>query len=186
MRNDNKNNSDFEIFKRLWGETKNYRGTFLISIILYLPVTLFMIAEPLVIGGAVQYGFVPKNLDKVLLWSSIYFGVVVAQSTLQMTQLYLMSTAGQGLVKNLRQKIFNKIQTLPMSYFDKTPMGKLLTRVTNDNESLTEVFTSGSVAVIGDSLFLVATLVMLITVDINLSAGVFIMLGFLVVGLVVF
>jgi ATP-binding cassette subfamily B protein len=76
---------------------------------------------------------------------------------------------GQRAVLSLRMKLFAKIQRLPMAYFDRMPLGRIMTRVTNDTESVAELFSSGAVSIVGDLLFLVGTLAMLLIVDVELS-----------------
>lgn len=178
--------TDRAIFKQLWNSVDKYRATLIASLLLYLPITLLSIAEPLIIGAAVQYGFVPKDLNSVMLWATLYFATVVLASLFQMSQLFSLSKAGQAIVQKLRTKVFSKIQSLPMKYFDKTPMGALLTRVTNDSEAVVELFTSGSVAIFGDILFLIATIVMLMVVDIKLSLSVWIIIPILIIGMAMF
>ena len=174
------------ILKQLWLSVGTYRKSLIYSLILYIPITGLGIAEPLIIGGAVQYGFVPKDLSAVMLWATLYFVTVILASLCQMSQLFSLSKAGQSIVQKLRSKVFAKIQSLPMHYFDKTPMGALLTRVTNDAEAVVELFTSGSVAIFGDLLFLLATLIMLMVVDIKLSLAVWVIIPVLVIGMGLF
>jgi ATP-binding cassette subfamily B protein len=83
----------------------------------------------------------------------------------------------------MRARLFTKIQRLPLSYLDRTPLGKIMTRVTNDMESLSELFSSGAVAIVGDLLFLVGTLVMLFFVDAKLTLSALLMIPILAVGI---
>ena len=169
--------------QRLLKETLVEGHTFVVALLLYLPVTLFALSQPMIIGVAVEKGFKTQDTHQVLLWASIFSLVVVCHSMFEMLQLYSLQKVGFQVVKKLRAKLFEKVQSLPLSYFDQTPLGRILTRTTNDVESVSEFFSSGSVSIIGDILFLVGTLLMLLLVDFKLSLASLTMMPFLAFGL---
>lgn len=174
------------VAKKLWIIVSEHKMLFWSSVLLYFPLTTLMIAEPLVIGKAVEQGFLPHDMTKVIFWSTTYLFVILIQSGFMAVQLFMLNESGQNLVYSLRKKLFSKIQRLPMNYFDKTPLGQILSRITSDAENLSELFSSGAVAIFGDLLFLFATLLMLFFLNIDLSVAVLLILPVLAVGMWLF
>jgi ATP-binding cassette subfamily B protein len=174
--------SDWALIKRLATELAPQKATFFTALALYLPLTAAQLVQPLFIGFAVDQGFRHKDMGKVAEWAGAYVISVVVRALVEMVQLYLMQRMGQSAVRDLRTRLFGKIQRLPMSYFDRTPLGKVMTRVTNDTESVAELFSSGSVSIVGDLLFLTGTLVMLLSVNVQLSLATLVTVPILAVG----
>ncbi len=174
--------SDWELLKRVFAEIQPDRASLWVALLLYLPVTGVQLLQPLFIGYAVDRGYRHNDLHQVAVWAGGYLAAVVARSVFETVQLFLLQRMGQRAVRSLRGKLFAKIQRLPMAYFDRTPLGKLMTRVTNDTESVAELFASGSVSIFGDALFLVGTLVLLLSVDVKLSLASLVTLPLLAFG----
>ncbi|MCZ6859056.1 MAG: ABC transporter transmembrane domain-containing protein, partial [Alphaproteobacteria bacterium] len=87
-----------------------------------------------------------------------YLAVAGLEALLRRWQLIALETAGQGSLFDLRLKVFRHLQRLPARFFDRTPIGRLVGRVTTDIEALQEVFSSGLVTILGDFVFLIGTL----------------------------
>ncbi len=164
-----KSRSDGELFMRLARELAPARGLFTTAVLLYLPLTALQVMQPLVIGHAVDDGFRTKDVAAVSFWAGVFVLLVAGRAVVEGVQGLLMQSLGQGAVRRLRVRLFEKLLRLPLGYFDKQPLGRLMTRVTNDTESVAELFSSGAVSLVGDALYLVGTMVMLFTVDVELS-----------------
>ncbi|HEY1097300.1 MAG TPA: ABC transporter ATP-binding protein, partial [Myxococcota bacterium] len=119
----------------------------------------------------------------VTLWAAVFVVVVALRASIEAGQGLMMQHLGQASVRKLRVRLFDKLQRLPMAYFDKQPLGRLMTRVTNDTESVAELFSSGAVSLVGDVLFLVGTIVMLFLVDVELSLWSLVTLPPLAIGI---
>lgn len=174
---------DFQLFLSMLRDLKGQRRWLILAIVLYVPVTMLSIAQPLLIARTAQFGLQEKSFSQVILYASLFLAVVVAHALFEMGQLFLMQLMGQRFVRSIRQGLFEKAQRLPVSYLDKTPIGKILARMTNDVDSVSELFSSGAVAVVGDALFLIGTLVMLFVIDLKLSLASLVTLPILVIGL---
>lgn len=98
-----------------------------------------------------------------------FLGLAVAESLLRRAQQVAVDTGGQSALLDLRLAIFRHLQRLPSRYFDRTPTGKLIGRVTTDVEALNEMFSTGVVTIFGDLIFLVATLAILFSLDWQLT-----------------
>lgn len=98
-----------------------------------------------------------------------FLGLAIAESLLRRAQQVAVDTGGQSALLDLRLAIFRHLQRLPTRYFDRTPTGKLIGRVTTDVEALNEMFSTGVVTIFGDLIFLVATLAILFGLDWRLT-----------------
>lgn len=174
--------SDWRLAARILAELRAHPSRLLAALLLYLPMVATQVAQPLVIGLVVDRGYRARDLDAVLFWSAVYVATVGARMAAETAQSWLLQWLGTTAVTTLRARLFAKIQRLPLSYFDKTPLGKLVTRVTNDTESVAELFATGSVSVVGDAIFLVGTLALLVVVDVPLSLSVLVVIPPLVLG----
>ncbi len=178
--------NEAELLKRLLREIYPYRKIFVFALILYLPLVGAQLAQPVVIGRLIDDGIKALNASRISMWAGAFLGLVVLHATSQMAQLYLLQRMGQGAIRDLRQRLFDKIQRLPMRVFDRMPLGRLMTRVTNDVESLSELFTSGAVQIVGDVLFLAGTAFLLASINLSLFGRALIVAPFLFVGIVFF
>lgn len=178
--------SDGVILKRLFFEVRPDSNFFIGALVLYLPILMVQVGQPLIIIKITDAGYKALNLEAITLWAGVYIASVAAQSALEMVQLYWMQVMGQRAVKRLRGRLFGKIQRLSMSYFDYVPLGRVMTRVTNDVESLSELFASGAVRIIGDILFLLSTMIMLFIVDWRLALSAMVLMPILAIGIQLF
>jgi ATP-binding cassette subfamily B protein len=181
-----KDGSDRAMLTRLVREIRPDARFLVGALVLYAPILLVQLGQPLIVVKITDDGYRALDLGVITLWAGIYIGSVAAQSGLEMVQLYLMQIMGQRAVKRLRARLFAKIQRLSMSYFDYVPLGKVMTRVTNDVESLSELFASGAVRIIGDILFLLGTIIMLFVVDWKLALAALATMPILAIGMQLF
>lgn len=175
--------TDARLMALLWRELTPHRALLMFGVVLYVPLTLVSVLQPLVIGFAIDDGYRAAKMGAVLQWSGVFMGLVVVRAVVEGGQGLLMQLLGQRAVRTLRTRLFAKLQRLPMAFFDTQPLGRLMTRVTNDTESVAELFSSGAVSLVGDVLFLTGTIVMLFIVDVKLSLASLVVLPALVVGL---
>ncbi len=176
--------TDLQLLRKLYHLTvRPYRKMLLCAVCLYGPVTLLALVQPLVIGAAVDRGMQQSDSAAVMRWASVYLGVVLFYAVVEMLQLQLMQLVGQRVLRDLRHKLFSKAQRLSMTFFARTPLGEVLSRISSDTQALGEIFSSGAVAVLGDLLFVASTLVMLLLVDVHLSLSVLALMPLLIVGM---
>jgi len=174
---------DLKLFLSMLKDLKGQRGLLLGALLLYLPVTGLALVQPLLIAATAQKGLQGQEFEVVSFYALLFLCAVIGYAICEMSQLSLMQLIGQRFVRGMRQKLFDKAQRLPLSYLDKTPIGRILARMTNDVDSVSDLFASGAVAVIGDAFFLLATLVMLFLVDVKLALASLIAGPILVIGL---
>jgi ATP-binding cassette subfamily B protein len=111
--------------------------------------------------------------------SLIYLGSLLLTFLVLYWQGYIMQLMGQRIMFDLRQDIFGRLQRLPVAYFDRNPIGRLVTRVTNDVDALNELFTAGIVSIFGDVVLLVGIVAVLFWLDWRLAIVTFAILPLL-------
>ncbi|WP_199249039.1 ABC transporter ATP-binding protein [[Phormidium] sp. ETS-05] len=159
--------TDWRLFLRLVPYAKRSGRLFLVSIVLLVPLSLAGGVQPILIGEAISFirgettAFpflntmnLSQGLNLMVMLLAITIGVRLA---LQSTQAYMVQEVGQKITADIRSDLFEHITSLAVRFFDRTPVGKLITRLTNDVEALGEVFSTGAIGVVSD-LFLIATI----------------------------
>ncbi|MCB9249776.1 MAG: ABC transporter ATP-binding protein [Ignavibacteriales bacterium] len=141
---------DSKLMKRLLGYVKPYKKYVAGAILLNIIVAGLGPVRPYLTKIAVDDSIVNKDYQGLLNIVLILFGTLLLQAVIQYALTYFTQLMGQKIIFDLRVKIFAHIQKLSLKYFDKTPIGKIVTRVTNDVEALNELFSSGIVMVFSD------------------------------------
>jgi ATP-binding cassette, subfamily B, multidrug efflux pump len=175
-----------EGLSRLLADIKPAKSFLLMGIILYFPITILSVIQPVIIGYAVQHGMLTGGGITIFQFGIIFISAVFLLAICELIQGICLQTSGQLFVKNLRKKSFLKIQNLSMGFLDSTPLGKILTRLVNDAESVVEMFSMGAVQILSDCLFLIGTFIMLLFIDVNLTFYSALILPFLVIGIYFF
>ncbi|OFZ18284.1 MAG: hypothetical protein A2X94_07480 [Bdellovibrionales bacterium GWB1_55_8] len=140
-----------------------------IGLVLMVATTAAALLEPRLFGFAIDEAIVPRDWSKLRSLSAIYFGVILIRVVSVIGQTYYFEKLGQRVAQDLRCRLFSHLQRLPVSAFDRNPAGRLMTRVTNDISSLSEMFSAGFVALAGNALLLVGILVWLLVLDLRLG-----------------
>lgn len=178
--------TDRQLLFKLFEDLKPAKKFLLIGAVLYLPVTILSVIQPVLIGYAVQHGMLTGGKAMLLTYVAVFFASVLLLAACELAQGYCLQITGQLLVQNLRQKSFDKVQKLSMGFLDSMPMGRLLTRLTNDAEAVVEMFSMGAVQILGDCLFLIGTFLMLFMVDVKLSLYSIMVMPLMVIGMYYF
>lgn len=141
---------DARLMKRLIRYLKPYRKWVIIAIILTIGVAMLSTVRPYLTKIAIDNYIINKDavgLRNIIL---ILLATLIFQGVLQYIMTYLTQWIGQKTIMDLRMELFRHIQKLSMSFFDRNPVGRLVTRLTNDIEVLNEMFSSGIVMVFAD------------------------------------
>ncbi|HYN21086.1 MAG TPA: ABC transporter ATP-binding protein, partial [Thermoanaerobaculia bacterium] len=172
---------DARLMKRLLGYVRPYRGMTAGAMGLIFLSSVFQLVGPLAFAVAldvfIRPGQEPERLTGVSRWvrdgllergiepasvasqglavvALIYLAALIFTFLVLYAEGYVMQLIGQYIMTDLRRQVFGHLQRLPIAYFDRNPIGRLLTRVTTDIDALNELFSSGIVAIIGDILLL--------------------------------
>ncbi|HCX04160.1 MAG TPA: antibiotic ABC transporter ATP-binding protein, partial [Clostridiales bacterium] len=133
---------DLSLMARLLKYAKPFWVQITISLILLLGVVGLELYQPVLLGKAVDEFIVNKDIDGVVRVAFLYFGTALAMFVLTYIQAMILQYSGQKIIYNIRVELFDKLQSLSIEYFNNHPIGKLVTRVTNDTETLNELYTS--------------------------------------------
>ncbi len=146
---------DGRLIRRLWTFVRPYRRVFWSAMLLSPVNQAFSLVQPyLLMMGIDEY--VAKRNTAGLTWLALWFGVAVAGEFLSYYgQSYLTMLVAQRSLADLRVRLFAHLQRLPMSFYDRTPIGKLVSRVTTDVDVLNEMFAAGAMTIVLDLLKLV-------------------------------
>ncbi len=167
---------DSRMMKRLLAYTVPYRRMIFLGVFLTLLAALLQLAGPYLTKLAIDKYIAQKQLSGLYLILVIYFFVLVFLFFTQYAQIYVTQYFGQKLMFDIRSKIFRHIQSLSLSFFDKNPVGRLMTRVTSDVEALNQMFTQGIVTIFGDIFLLIGIIGALFYLDARLALWVFIVI----------
>ena len=141
---------DARLMKRLIRYLKPYTKWVVIAILLTVGVALLSTVRPYLTKIAIDDYIVNKNAAGLKYIVLVLLGTLIFQGVLQYTMTYLTQWIGQKTIFDLRMELFRHIQKFSMKFFDKNPVGRLVTRLTNDIEVLNEMFSSGIVMVFAD------------------------------------
>lgn len=171
---------DVEIIKRLWSFMRPYALVFGVCLFLLPVVAGLELVQPHLLQVAIDQYLVPGKVDG-LVWVIAAFGVaIVAKAAFEYLQFYLMQWAGQNALVDLRQEVFDHVQDRSVSFFHARPVGRLMTRMTTDIESLEDALSSGIITMIGDLLKLLGIVAILLWKDWRLALVSFTVVPFLV------
>lgn len=160
---------DWELLKRLVPYVKPHAGPLVLSMCLLPAVAGLVIARPRIMKWALDEGIAHRDLSIIDKAAVAYFVVVALEYVLRFLQMYAMQLAGARAMADLRLDTFRFLQRSKLSFFDNQPVGRLVTRVTNDIDALGELFASGALNAIGDFLALILIVVMMFTLDWRLA-----------------
>jgi ATP-binding cassette subfamily B protein len=198
---------DARLLGRLWPYVRPYWPLVLVTLLLVVPLFALELApawiikqgldrtfpgEPLADPGPMGPAWLVSFLEApegvpALLWLSLLYGLAaMALAGLQFLNLYVMAWTGQLAMRDLRRDVFAHIQSLHLGFFDRYPVGRLVTRATNDVENVAEMFSSGIVALVIDVLKMVGFAWILFQVNADLALWTFTVVPVLIVIAIVF
>ena len=193
---------DTELIKRLWPFMRPYRGWIGLNFAMIPPRALLELMPALVVGAALNYltegapttevGWmaplvVPRLGLGPLAWMfGLVFVISIVTLTVDWLRAFTMISLGQRTVRDVRRTLFDHVQRLPMRFFDRYPVGRLVTRLTNDLEHLAEMFSAGVIAMVADLFVMVVILAMLFAIDPRLALAALALVPFLGVAAAIF
>lgn len=171
---------------RLLSYMKPYLGWFLLCLALVLALTGFDLYRPILIGDAIDLFETQGNYD-VIIDTAIKYGIVLALSfVFNLVQTWVLQKTGQRIILTIRKELYAHIQSLSCRYFDLTPVGKLVTRVTNDVEALNEMYSGILVRLFRNIVKIIGLAIVMLTMDLKLALISFVLLPVVAVLTVVF
>ncbi|MDA3860767.1 MAG: ABC transporter ATP-binding protein [Melioribacteraceae bacterium] len=160
---------DSKLMKRLLSYVKPYKKYVVAAIFVNIVVAALGAIRPYLTKIAIDDYIVNSNYDGLVTISAILFGTLIFQAIAQYFLTYYTQLMGQNIIYDLRVKLFAHVQKLALKYFDKTPIGRIVTRVTNDVESLNELFASGIVMIFSDIFIIIWILIFMFAMEWELT-----------------
>ena len=160
----------WRIVKRFLGLVLPYKKHFFLALSSVLLLSVLGPLRPYLIGKAVDHYIVQATNSQLLFYALLgVFLLLILETLVVWLATYFSNFLAQTIIKTLRVRIYQKILSFKTSYFDKTPVGNLVTRVVSDVEAIYEVFSAGLMEIAGDLLSLLAILSFMFYVDWKLS-----------------
>lgn len=150
----NKKKVDFSMILRLLTYIKPYRTQVFIASLCTLIATAVNPLRPYLIKQAIDTAIPTKDWELLQFYGILIFAMLIVNGVLQYLMSLIMARVGERSLYDIRVKLFAHIHTLSQRYYDKTPLGRLITRVTNDVEALLDLFSSGVVMIVADILLI--------------------------------
>lgn len=160
---------DSKLMKRLLGYIKPYRKYVIFAILMNIVVASLIPLRPYLTKVAVDDYITKSDYHGLIVISLILLGILLFQAVVQYFLTYFTQYLGQRTLYDLRTQLFKHTQKLALKFFDRTPIGRIVTRTTNDVEALSELFSSGIVMIFSDIFNIVWILVFMFAMDIRLS-----------------
>lgn len=170
---------DRRLAGRLFGYVRPYRGLMLAAVGLLLVDGLLQLVGPWLTKVVIDDAIPTGDLGLVTQAALIFLVSLFVQFGAQYGETVLTALLGQRVMHDLRRDLFAHLQRLPIPFFDRNPVGRLVTRVTSDVEALNELFTAGVVAGLGDIFTLAAIGITMLVVDWRLAIAAFVVIPFI-------
>ncbi len=177
---------DAALMRRLLRYVTPYRGTALLALLLLLAAAGLTLVGPTLTQRALDQAIPRGDVGMLRTLALLFLGSLLLEFLCDYGQAYLTSWMGQRVMADLRLTVFSHLQRLSVSYFDRHPVGRLMTRVTSDVETLNELFSSGVVTVFGDLFTLAAIVVNMLIVDWRLALVAFAVMPLMLLAAVTF
>ena len=186
--------SDWGLLLKLVPYAKKNSSTLIISLVLLIPLSLAGAFQPLIIGQAISLLKEEKTWSFLSSYSLasglnilafILLSTIIIRTAFQAWQGFLVQKVGQEITALVRQDLFNHVTSLSSNFFHKTPVGKLVTRITSDVEALGDVFATGAIGILSDLVYIVVIIITIFSLQWQLASLLVLML-IPVTGLIIY
>ncbi len=198
---------DARLMLRLWPYIAPYKAQIALTLLLFFPMFVLELAPAFIVKVGLDRVILPElapgetsdpllqlawileppaGLDPLYWLGAMLFASMLLGSVFQFLNAAVMGWTGQNAMRDLRTDVFAHIQSLHMGFFDRYPVGRLVTRATNDVENVSEMFSAGIVALVTDILRMIGVAVMLFIVDARLALMTFLVVPVLTIAAVIF
>jgi ATP-binding cassette subfamily B protein len=165
---------DWQVARRLLRYLKPYVRLLIPALVLTLFLNMLGILQPMFTKWAIDWHIIPAQQDPShingLQWLALAFlGVKLVQFAFSYCQEVLLNSVGQRVMYDLRSELYQKLQHQEVAYYDRNPVGRIMTRLTSDVDALNELFTSGIIDLLGDLVMIVAIVGMMLWMDWQLT-----------------
>jgi ATP-binding cassette subfamily B protein len=167
---------DARLMRRLLGYVRPYRASVALAVVLLLLTSAVSLVGPYLVRVAIDQHIAPGRLDGLGTVVLVYLGALAAAFVFRYANTYVMQRVGQRTMYDLRMELFGHLQRLSVAFYTRQPVGRLITRITNDVDALNEMITQGVVAVFGDLFTLVLIVGIMLYLDWRLALATMVVL----------
>ena len=160
---------DARLMRRLLAYLRPYRWQALLALAAIIANSMLQLAQPYLMKLAIDRYIPAASLDGVNRIAVWYFGILIAAFCLEFTQTWLLQSTGQRIMFDMRMQIYGHLQRLDLRFYDRNPVGRLMTRVTTDVDVINDLFTSGVVSIFGDVFTLAGIMIVMLTMNWRLA-----------------
>ena len=160
---------DFQIARRLLKYLKPYVRLLVPALVLTLALNLLGILQPKFTQYAIDWYILPRKTDGLILLVGLYFGVQLFRLVFSYFQAILLNSVGQYVMFDIRRELYDKLQHQEIAYYDRNPVGRIMTRLTTDVDALNELFTQGVTDLLGDLVMIFAIISVMLWMDVRLT-----------------
>jgi len=172
---------DARLMRRLLTYLKPYRGSVVIALLVIIGHSVLQLAQPYLMKLAIDQYIAAGDMAGLNRIALVFLFVLISAFVLEYVRTYTLQLTGQRIMFDLRMEIYSHLQRLDMRFYDRNPVGRLMTRVTTDVDVLNDMFASGIVTVFGDIFMLVGIMTVLVSMDWRLA-----LIAFSVLPLIIF
>ena len=173
---------NFKLFTRLVRYVKPYKVNFLFVSFAAVLISFFSIFNQYLLKIAVDDFITPKDYEGLVTIISIMLGILLFQVTFQFLFVFFTNLLGQKVVFDIRTKLFSKIISFKMSYYNKSSVGRLVTRTVNDMETIASIFSQGLFMIVADLILMFSVLSVMLILSLKLSLIIFLVLPFILLA----
>lgn len=177
---------NINLLKRVFQYVKPYKNIFIYSVLLTILLAVVAPVRPFLIKYTLDEHILKGDYQGLLNMTIIMIVLLVVQSIIQYSHTLLTNTLGQSAIKDLRIAVFNHITKLRLKFFDRTPIGQLITRTVSDLETIADIFSEGLIVIIGDVLMVIVIIAVMLYRDVALTIIVLLPLPLLIVATTIF
>jgi ATP-binding cassette subfamily B multidrug efflux pump len=172
---------DSRLMRRLLSYLLPYWRSVLMALLAIVVNAVLQLAPPYLTKLAIDEHIANRDLEGLVTIAWLYVAVLCGSFALEYVQTWLMQLTGQRIMYDLRMEIYAHLQRLDLRFYDRNPVGRLMTRVTSDVDVLNELFTAGVVAVFGDIFLLAGIMIVMLGMDWDLALASFLVLPLIAV-----
>ncbi|MCK4561515.1 MAG: ABC transporter ATP-binding protein [Flavobacteriaceae bacterium] len=177
---------DYKLFTRLMSYAKGYKSQFYIAVIAVVLLALFAVVRPILLREIIDNYITNKNGEQLLAYAIIMLVVLLFEVFFQFLFIYFANWLGQNIIKDMRTQLFKHLLHFKMQYFNKSAVGKLVTRVVSDIETIASVFGQGLFMIISDLLKMIVVAIVMLWMNWQLALIVFSILPILIFATKIF
>ncbi|HEY3581988.1 MAG TPA: ABC transporter ATP-binding protein [Pyrinomonadaceae bacterium] len=160
---------DFQVARRLLRYLKPYVRLLIPALLLTLALNLLGILQPKFTQYAIDWHILPKRLIGLGWLVALYFATQLLRLVFSYFQAIFLNSIGQYVMFDMRKELYDKLQHQEVAYYDRNPVGRIMTRLTSDVDALNELFTAGVTDLLGDLVMIVAIISVMMWMDVRLT-----------------